>query len=150
MICKGAPEFVVQVCSKIKKNASIVDLDKDYVERLLNELYNKGYRVVAIAEKPIEKKESYGKEDEKDLTLIGFLCFTDPVKPGIKKVVEEFKKYGVELKVLTGDNEKVAAKVMNDIGIEIKGVLRCFEIDSMDDEKLREVVEKKSFHKLKA
>ena len=82
--------------------------------------------------------------------MIGFLCFTDPVKPGIKKFVEEFKKYGVELKVLTGDNEKVAAKVMNYIGIEIKGVLRGFEIDSMDDEKLREVVEKKSFHKLKA
>jgi Mg2+-importing ATPase len=75
----------------MKKNASIVDLDKDYVERLLNELYDKGYRVVAIAEKPIEKKETYGKEDEKDLTLIGFLCFNDLVKQGIKKVVRNLR-----------------------------------------------------------
>jgi len=141
LICKGAPESVISVCSRMIKANGIFDLDKNEIEKMLEELFKKGYRVVAVAEKVVEKKANYTKEDEKDLTLLGFLCFTDPPKPGINQIVDEFRKLGVEIKVLTGDNALIAGEVMKKVGIEVKGVLSGVEIDSMDDEALRKAVE---------
>jgi Mg2+-importing ATPase len=141
LICKGAPESVISVCSKMRKANEVFDLNKIEVEKMLEELFKKGYRVIAVAEKFVDKKANYTKEDEKDLTLLGFLCFTDPPKPGITQIVNKFKKLGVEIKVLTGDNALIAEEVMKKVGIEVKGILSGVEIDSMDDETLRKAVE---------
>jgi Mg2+-importing ATPase len=142
LVCKGAPESVLSVCIRMRKANGVFDLDKKFVEKMLEELFKKGYRVIAVAEKVVEKKAKYSKEDERDLTLLGFLCFTDPPKPGIKQIVDRFKKLGIEIKILTGDNALIAEEVMKKVGIEIKGVLSGVEIDSMDDKALRQAVEK--------
>jgi Mg2+-importing ATPase len=142
LICKGAPESVLSVCIRMRKANGIFDLDRFFVEKMLEELFKKGYRVIAVAEKVIEKKDNYTKEDERDLTLLGFLCFTDPPKPGIKQIVDRFKRLGVEIKILTGDNALIAEEVMKKVGIEIKGVLSGVEVNSMDEETLRKAVEK--------
>ncbi|MEM5883010.1 MAG: magnesium-translocating P-type ATPase [Candidatus Aenigmatarchaeota archaeon] len=142
LICKGAPESIISVCSKMKKANRILSLDKDRVEKILEELFKKGYRVIAVAEKVVKKKENYTEEDEKNLTLLGFLCFTDPPKTGIKKTVEALKNLGIEIKVLTGDNAIIAEEVMKEVGIEVKGILSGIEIDSMDEKELCKAVEK--------
>ncbi|MEM5853519.1 MAG: magnesium-translocating P-type ATPase [Candidatus Aenigmatarchaeota archaeon] len=141
LVCKGAPESLISVCSKMKKNGKIVKIDKSFVEKFLEELFKKGYRVIGVARKFVEKKSSYKKDEEKDLTLLGFLCFTDPPKPGIKETVKSLKKLGVDIKVLTGDNALIAEKVMREVGIEVKGVLSGLEIEAMDEEGLKKVVE---------
>ena len=142
LICKGAPESIISVCSKMKRAGRILNLDKGMVEKILEEQFKKGYRIIAVAEKVVRKKDNYTKEDEKDLTLIGFLCFTDPPKPGVKKTIDELKKLGVDIKVLTGDNAIIAEEVMKEVGVEVKGVLNGIEIDSMDEEELCKAVEK--------
>ncbi|MEM5794120.1 MAG: magnesium-translocating P-type ATPase [Candidatus Aenigmatarchaeota archaeon] len=142
LICKGAPENIIAVCTKMKKSGRVSKLEKDTIEKMLEELFKKGYRVIAVAKKIVEKKDNYTKEDEKDLVLLGFLCFTDPPKAGIKQTIAELKKLGVELKVLTGDNAIIAKDVMKEVGIEVKGVLSGIEIDSLKDESLCEAVEK--------
>ncbi|MBU5678513.1 MAG: magnesium-translocating P-type ATPase [Candidatus Aenigmarchaeota archaeon] len=142
LICKGAPESVISVCSKMKKHNKVFKIDKSFAERMLINLFEKGYRVIAVAEKSIKKKEKYSKEDEKDLTLLGFLCFTDPPKSGVKQTIDKLKEMGIEIKILTGDNAIIAKKVMEDVGIEVKGVLSGVEIDAMDDESLVKAVER--------
>ncbi|MFH8107511.1 MAG: magnesium-translocating P-type ATPase [Candidatus Aenigmatarchaeota archaeon] len=142
LVCKGAPESIVSICSKMKKHNKVIKLDKIFAERIINNLFEKGYRVIAVAEKPIKKKEKYSKEDERDLTLLGFLCFTDPPKSGVKQTIEKLKEMGIEIKILTGDNAIVAKKVMKEVGIELKGVLSGSEIDALDDESLAQAVEK--------
>jgi Mg2+-importing ATPase len=142
LICKGSPESIISVCSKMKKKGKILDFDKKQIEKMLEELFKKGYRVIAVAEKIVEKKENYTKEDENNLTLIGFLCFSDPIKPGIKKIIDKFKSLGIEVKVLTGDNALIAEEVMKKVGVEIKGILSGAEINLMNEETLIKEVEK--------
>ncbi|MEM5772794.1 MAG: magnesium-translocating P-type ATPase [Candidatus Aenigmatarchaeota archaeon] len=141
LICKGAPESVIAVCTKMKKSGRVSKLEKDTIEKILEELFKKGYRVIAVAERVVEKKDNYTKEDEKDLVLLGFLCFTDPPKVGIKQTITELKKLGIELKILTGDNAIIAKEVMKEVGIEVKGVLSGIEINSMNDESLCKAVD---------
>ncbi|MEM5811618.1 MAG: magnesium-translocating P-type ATPase [Candidatus Aenigmatarchaeota archaeon] len=141
LICKGAPESIISICSFMKKNGKIVELDKKFVNEILEDLFKKGYRVIAISEKPIEKKEKYSINDESNLILLGFLCFTDPPKHEVKEVVNMLKKLGIEIKILTGDNALIAEHVMREVDIEIKGVLSGAEIQSMNETELQKAVE---------
>ena len=50
--------------------------------------------------------------------VIGFLCFTDKLKPTAKKAVEFLQSKNIEVIMLTGDNEATACAVANELGIK--------------------------------
>lgn len=140
LITKGAPEEVFAKCSwyqqgnEIKKLAVNVEAKAiAYYESLSAE----GYRVLAVAVKSnIALKERYTKEDESDLTFLGFVSFLDPAKKDVKRVLVELEQYGIEIKIITGDNELVTKKICDDIGLPIKGILLGKEISTMTDDAL--------------
>lgn len=70
MISKGAPEAVLARCTTVPAQAPAV----------LDGLFASGTRVVAVASRPLAG-DDLGKDDEHDLSLAGFLCFTDPGRP---------------------------------------------------------------------
>jgi len=142
LVCKGAPESVINVCRKMKTSKGILEINKNEVEKRYKELFDKGYRVIAVAEKVVEKKDNYDKDEERELILLGFLCFTDPPKTTMKSTVQSLKKLGIELKILTGDNPLVTEKVAREVGIEVTGIVTGEEIDGMDEETLSKLVEK--------
>ena len=67
-----------------------------------------GLRVLAVAYRWLEPRVAYSREDETDLVLAGFVSFADPVLPDVADVLAELERDGITVKILTGDNERVA------------------------------------------
>ncbi|MDD5611130.1 MAG: magnesium-translocating P-type ATPase [Candidatus Omnitrophica bacterium] len=144
LIAKGAPEEIFRRCAKYELDGEVMEME-DLILTDLKEEYNNlsadGFRVLAIAYKDIEnKKEVYSRDDEKDLTLEGYVAFFDPPKPTAKRAIEVLKKLGIEFKVLTGDNELVTKKICSDVGLDVKGLVTGEVIEKLDDAALREQV----------
>ena len=72
------------------------------------------------------------------MTLLGFTAFYDPPKESAKPTIALMKKYGIEIKILTGDSAGVTKKVCEELGIEITGILEGKDLDlnNMNDEQL--------------
>lgn len=141
LITKGAPEEVWARCDRALLDGKSEALTDEVRRQTLEEyeaLSSEGYRVLAVAVKKIQTiKTQYTPSDESDLELIGYLAFLDPPKRGVKQALKELHTIGVEIKVITGDNELVTEKICRDIELPIKGILLGREIDSLADDALR-------------
>lgn len=141
LITKGAPEEVWKHCTSVQINGSSSEFTGELQKKTLEKydlLSTQGYRVLAIGIKKIKDvKSQYTVNDETDLELIGYLAFLDPAKKGVKKVLKELNAIGVEIKIITGDNELVTQKICKDIELPIKGVLLGKDIESLTDDALR-------------
>ena len=149
LICKGAVEEVLGVCDRVQVNGEIAPLSdkhRENVVRITNAMNEDGMRVVAVAFKPIEdkaeQKTTYTVADESGLILAGYIGFLDPPKPTAGEAVKALLDYGVDVKILTGDNALVARKVCRDVGLPVQGVLLGSEVDAMSDAELAESVER--------
>ncbi|MBF0512284.1 MAG: magnesium-translocating P-type ATPase, partial [Candidatus Omnitrophica bacterium] len=144
IIAKGAPEEILKRCKKYELEKELEDLDQMVLTDLKEEydsLSAEGFRVLAIAYKDIElKKDVYSKDDETDLVLKGYIAFLDPPKPTVKKTIETLKKLGIELKVLTGDNDLVTKKICSEVGLDIKGLMTGIDLEKMSDDELKDTV----------
>lgn len=149
MITKGAiPEILSISTGYLDADRNIQPLNPQMENEILGlvEWYSaKGMRVLGITHKYIPRgKDSFDSSDEFDLIFAGYVVFTDPVKPSAKKAIVEMKEYGIDVKVLTGDNEYVSRHVCEEIGIDASSFLVGPEIDAMSDDELKEAVEKTS------
>ncbi|KAK9459897.1 uncharacterized protein V1516DRAFT_678319 [Lipomyces oligophaga] len=148
IICKGAVEELLDICAFVReyKDNSItdVDLNAEYKSSLLatvSELNSQGLRVLAVTSKVIPEKEFEGgdrdfiaEKDEMDMTFIGFLTFLDPPKDDCAAAIEDFGKYNVGIKVLTGDNLAVACKICKDVGIDTEYTITGAELEEIEDD----------------
>ncbi|MFH7882598.1 MAG: magnesium-translocating P-type ATPase, partial [Candidatus Aenigmatarchaeota archaeon] len=141
LVCKGSPESIISVCTRMKNSDGIFEIDREKADKKFKELSEEGFRVIALAYKSVMKKENYVEADEKDLVFLGFLCFIDPPKLTAKDSLIRLKKLGVDIKILTGDHASVAKKVAKELGIEIKGIINEEEIEKADENQLEKLVE---------
>ena len=144
LICKGAIDEMLHVCEHVEiagEVGPVTDLIRKHVARVTGEMNEDGMRVIAVAyrEDPPEKRVYNSVQDERGLTLAGYIGFLDPPRDSAQPALEALARHGIEVKVLTGDNDIVASKVCRDVGLEIKGVLRGGDIDALDDAALAEV-----------
>ena len=144
IISKGAPEEILKRCTKYELDGELEDLDQIVMTDLKEEydsLSADGFRVLAVAYKDMEvNKEVYSKDDEQDLVLKGYIAFLDPPKPTVRKTIEVLRKLGIELKVLTGDNDLVTKKICSEVGLDIKGLLTGDQLEKITDDQLKELV----------
>jgi Mg2+-importing ATPase len=127
LITKGAPEAVFARCQDLPEDA----------QTTLDRLFADGDRVVAVATRDLPAGVSaITAADERQLTLAGFLTFADPPKPDAGPAVAKLAKLGVDVKIITGDNGVVAAKVCREIGIEVAGVMTGSDLAKLDDKGL--------------
>ena len=126
VIVKGAPELVLSRCCDVPSGAQSV-LDAQFAA---------GSRVVAVATRNAEGKTTLSAADEHDLELVGFLTFLDPPKADAAAAIARLHELDVEVKVITGDNDRVAAKVCADLGLPVRGVLTGAQLDTLDDDAL--------------
>jgi len=144
IISKGAPEEILKRCTKYELDGELEDLGPIVMTDLKEEydsLSADGFRVLAVAYKDMAvNKDVYSKDDEYDLVLKGYIAFLDPPKPTAKKTIEVLRKLGIELKVLTGDNDLVAKKICSDVGLDIKGLLTGVQLEKITDDQLKDLV----------
>ena len=145
LICKGAVEEVLAVCTKVHTPdgaAEITDAHAPEILAVTDRLNGEGFRVVAVATRTCDLAQShYGATDEAGLTLQGFIAFLDPPKETAAGAIALLKASGVEVKILTGDNDLVTRKVCKDVGLEITGLLLGRDVEAMSDAKLSRAAE---------
>jgi Mg2+-importing ATPase len=90
----------------------------------------------------VEPQPKYSRDDERDMTFLGFLLFFDPPKPGVQEVIADLDNLGVGLKIITGDNRLVARHTAEAVGLEVIGVLTGAEMNTLYDEALWQAVER--------
>ena len=136
LICKGAPEEVFRRCPFFETGGEQLPMETVLIDDLRLE-YEKlsadGFRVLAIAYRDFDPKETYSKADEADLVLRGYVAFFDPPKDSAGPAIQALHQHGVEIKVLTGDNDAVARKICRDVGIPIGKVLIGTQVEPMSD-----------------
>ena len=146
MVTKGAVEEMLSICTYAECDGAVQPLTDAVRSRILetvDALNDKGFRVLAIAQKSNPSPVgAFGVKDECDMVLMGFLAFLDPPKASAAGAVATLEAKGVAVKILTGDNDRVAATVCEQIGIDASNVLLGSEIDALDDTELAERAEK--------
>lgn len=140
LICKGALQEILNVCSQVRYNGDIVPLDETMLRRIqrVTETQNRqGLRVVAVATKYLPARSGdYHRVDESDLILEGYIAFLDPPKETTAPALKALKASGVTVKILTGDSELVAAKVCQEVGLDVGEVVTGNQIEHLGDDEL--------------
>ncbi len=137
IITKGAVPHILEVCNRMERpDGTVVDLNRDQIQRYFDDFSNQGFRLLGLA---------YGEErKEENLIFLGFLQFMDPIKPDIGKVIDQLKKRGVALKILTGDYRAVAYHAAVAIGMTHEQVITGEEIHKANEAQLQKVVMEKN------
>lgn len=144
LITKGSPEDTLAICSFVEKNAlttPLTDFDREQILNLYREQSREGFRTLAVSYRILNgDQKGYTATDEHDMVILGLVTFIDPPKESAKESVELLNSAGIELKILTGDDELVTKKTCELIGLSVKGVLSGGEVEHMDQETLSRVV----------
>lgn len=147
LICKGAVEEMLSICTQVREGNEIFPLDDTRRAQLLAlaTQYNEdGFRVLLLATRELGTQASelpLNIADERDLVVQGLLTFLDPPKESAEAAITALRENGVAVKVLTGDNPVITAKICRDVGLEPGEPLSGREIEGMDDETLAREVE---------
>lgn len=130
LIVRGAPEIILKLSSKFEG-----DLNRENLEKEIEKEGREGRRVLAIAYKIVTKKEIL-ENDEKDLTLLGYFTFLDPLKKTAKEAIKLTRKSGIDIKILTGDSKEVAGFVAKEVDLidDPQRVILGETLDSLSEE----------------
>ena len=146
LICKGALQEILNVCTQVYHNGEIVPLDESMlrrIKRVTDTLNRQGLRVVAVASKFLPAREGdYQRIDESDLILEGYIAFLDPPKETTAPALKALKASGITVKILTGDSELVAAKVCLEVGLDAGDVIVGSEIEHLSDDELAKLAQR--------
>ena len=142
LICKGALEEMLTLCRYARLDGESVALDEAqlvHIRQHTDDLNQQGLRVVAVASKTLSAdRNQYSVDDEYDLILEGYIAFLDPPKETTEPALAALQASGIAVKILTGDNPRVAAKVCRDVGLDVQHILLGEEIEAMDDAELEQ------------
>jgi Mg2+-importing ATPase len=144
MITKGAPESVLKICSKYREGNDDLPLSgniKASALRVFEQSGRDGLRVLAVAFREVPLKDSFQIKDESDMTLAGFITFADEPLETSAAAIQNMADDGVQVKILTGDNETVTRFVCEQVGIKTERIVLGDEIERMSDTALSHVAE---------
>lgn len=146
LICKGAPEELLQICSHLQRNNEVVPLDTSMhhsITHLVADLNADGFRVLIVAYKILPARDKlYSIADEYGLVLVGVMAFLDPPKETATDAIKALNKNGVKVKILTGDNDIVARRICKEVKLPFKHVLLGDTVEQMTEEQLAGCVER--------
>ena len=137
---KGAPEIIISKCNHIDNNGSIEIITPEIKQTLsekINDMTNNALRTIGFAYKTKDETP-----DEENLIFTGLVGIIDPAKKSAKKAVEDCRKAGIKVMMITGDHKKTASAIAKDLEILTTGkVITGDELDSLSDEEYLEIVE---------
>jgi Mg2+-importing ATPase len=144
LITKGAPEGIVELCDAYQVGATQRSFDAEArasTRKVYEGLCEQGFRVLAVASRVVETRDGFSVADERSMVLAGYLAFADPPNPDVANALSRMKRDGVEVKILTGDNELVTRHICCQVGFPEPVIVLGSEIDAMTDPALNHVAE---------
>ncbi|WP_037360748.1 magnesium-translocating P-type ATPase [Amycolatopsis orientalis] len=144
LISKGDPDEILPRCGYARRDGAVAEFDdaaRIAAQELVRAYAEHGMRVLAVAAREVENRlDGFDETDENEMILVGFVGFVDPVRDGVVNAVKTLGEQGVALKVLTGDNRHVAARVADSAGIPVGEVVLGRQVEAADDAELRALV----------
>jgi len=136
IVTKGALTNILEICSSVETvDGKIIEIAsfQAQIQKHFEEFSSKGFRTLGIAYKSLLSDSAITKNDEKDMTFLGFLTLFDPPKANITDTINALKQLGVSLKVITGDNHLVAANLSKKMGLSDTNIITGTELRNMSD-----------------
>ncbi|WP_305072339.1 cation-transporting P-type ATPase [Propionivibrio sp.] len=141
---KGAPERVIGMCSRQRANGQEQPIDTAFWQGKIEQLAAKGFRVLALATRPMESgtRELSFADVEAELILIGLAGIMDPPRDEAIRAVASCHAAGIRVKMITGDHALTAAAIARSMGLARGGgqAMTGAEIEAMDDTGLHRAV----------
>ena len=144
LITKGALEGIFPLLSGYEVEGKVEPIGKDAAQRIQqtsDKLNSQGFRSLAVAYVEVPTRPDYSVADERNLILAGFLSFSDEPLPDAAQVLASLKQDGVEVKVISGDNDLVTGHVCVQVGIESSHIVTGDELDRTTDPALAHLAE---------
>ncbi|HZL62529.1 MAG TPA: magnesium-translocating P-type ATPase [Pseudolabrys sp.] len=145
LICKGAVEEIFAACTRYADNDATGALDPSHfaqAQETTAKLNADGFRVIAVAFKEMPPAQTtYSVADEAGLTLLGYIAFLDPPKETAGPAIADLKTRGVQVTILTGDNDIVTRKICRDVGLPVDRIVLGSEIEKLSPEQLADLAE---------
>jgi Mg2+-importing ATPase len=146
IVCKGAVEEMLAITTKERRGDEIVPMTDERrreIKAMTRHLNEDGLRVLVVAIKEETPRSGpYGVADESELTAVGCLAFLDPPKDTAATAISALHHHGVEVKVITGDNEAVTRKICREVGLDVEHSAQGRDIEPLDDDALDELVKR--------
>ena len=140
-VYKGAPERLLSKATKyIDENGNEVSIDKDKINKKIDELANKAMRVLSFA---YSKQGLVEDTLPDDLVIVGFVGIRDEVRPSSKEAIKKVQNAGVQVVMITGDRKETAIAIAKDSGLIQKDTDLAFtsdELNKMSDEEVKKVL----------
>jgi Mg2+-importing ATPase len=137
LVTKGALAQVLAVCSRAETAAGEVPLAsvRSAVEARFAELSESGLRTLGVAVRtlPADAPTLATKDQETEMTFLGFLTLFDPPKPEMERILAEIAAAGIGFKLITGDNLRVALHLARQVGITSPEALTGADLRAMSD-----------------
>ncbi|MFO1283461.1 MAG: magnesium-translocating P-type ATPase [Burkholderiales bacterium] len=143
LVVKGAPEDLLARSSRFRTvgaagASAFDDRSRERASRLLERLSSDGYRVLGIAVRRMPADvASVGADTETDLEWVGYASFVDPPKPSAAEAIRSLASIGIDVRIVTGDGERVTRHLCERLGLVVRGVLTGEDVDRLDDAALR-------------
>jgi len=145
LITKGAPENVLPLCAHVELDGAARAFDapaRAAADGLFQRLSGEGYRVLAVAYRQVGQEPGYSVADERELVFVGFAAFLDPPHEGVTETLAALRADGIEVKIVTGDNERVTMRICAQVGLDGGEALLGEEIERMSDPALAAAAER--------
>ncbi len=142
---KGAPEVVLHRCGRIWEKGEVKPLTEEKREEIIHKnkkMASQALRVLGFAFK--EEENPGGKEEEgleSDLVFLGLQGMLDPPRQEVKDAVEDCRKAGIKVIMITGDNAVTAKAIGEEIGFNSERAIEGQELEGMDQETLQHHLE---------
>ncbi|MGO9435532.1 MAG: magnesium-translocating P-type ATPase [Terracidiphilus sp.] len=136
LITKGAPEGIFPLLAGYLVNGKEELISEEaisHIRQASDRLNGQGYRSLAVAYVDVPARTDYSVKDECNLILAGFLTFSDPPLPDAAQVLDSLKRDGVEVKVISGDNDLVTARVCSQVGLNAEHLITGDEMANMTE-----------------
>ena len=144
---KGAPDMLLELCSRVQSDEDSIPLSAEFRQRIIqanDALASQALRVLAIAYRPLQTKETNGLDwgRDRDLVFLGLTGMIDPPRPEVRAAVDTCRNAGIKTVMITGDHKDTAVAIGRELNFfEQDGLtLTGAELDKMDDEALEAVV----------
>ena len=142
IITKGALKNILDVCSTVETAEGSVDItdQRQKLHQQAEDLGSKGFRALGVAYRGFNQ-DAFSKDDETNMTFLGYLALFDPPKAGIADTLKELELLGVTPKMITGDSKAVAMSIVQQVGLPESKTLTGSELEKLSDEALMQRVQ---------
>ena len=142
MYTKGAPDVVLELCSRIDVGGEVSPLTDEARSMIIEtnrQFASQALRVLAFAYKPLVSGKDVDESDENDLVFVGLQGMIDPPRDEVRGAIDKCRNAGIRSVMITGDYSLTAQAIARQLGIEGDAVSGEV-LENMNDEALRKTV----------